>query len=191
MDRKPTDILEKEHRLIQQAVAAMGALADALEASQIVRSQTLLDIVEFMRTFADKCHHGKEEDLLFPLLVARGVPTQGCPIGALTYEHQQGRALVGEFAEAVAGYAQDATAAEPVVKGLRALIDLYPGHIWKEDYLLFPMTNKVLSESDQDSLYAGFQAVDEALGAGVHRRFEEMVARLETEVLTVRAPHTR
>jgi len=178
MNAKPTDILEEEHRLIEQAVAGMAVLADTLEAGQAVESQMLQDVVEFMRTYADKRHHGKEEDILFPLLLARGVPAQGCPIGALTHEHQEGRALVGAFAEAAAAYAQDRTATEAVIRGLRALINLYPNHIWKEDYLLFPMTNKILGPEDQDALHAQFQAVDRGMGDTVVRHFQQVVAGL-------------
>jgi len=178
MNQTPTDILEEEHRLIQQAVAGMTALADALEAGQVVDGQTLQDIVDFMRTYADKLHHGKEEDILFPLLLARGVPAQGCPVGALKYEHQEGRARVGALAQAAAAYAQDSTASGAVITALRALIDLYPNHIWKEDYLLFPMTNKVLGPEDQDALYEQFQAVDREMGDAVVSHFRQMVAGL-------------
>ncbi len=178
MNAKPTDILEEEHRLIQQAVAGMEALAETLEAGQVVESQVLQDIVEFMRTYADKRHHGKEEAILFPLLLARGVPAQGCPIGALAHEHEEGRALVTAFAQASAAYAQDSTATEAVVKGLRGLIALYPGHIWKEDYLLFPMTNKILGAEDQDRLYEQFRAVDGEMSDNLLRHFRQVIAGL-------------
>ena len=178
MSAKPTDVLEEEHRLIQQAVAGMAALADVLEAGHAVEGQVLQDIVEFMRTYADKRHHGKEEDLLFPLLLARGIPPQGCPIGALRGEHEEGRALVRAFAEAAAAYARDRAATGAVITALRALTDLYPNHIWKEDYLLFPMTNKVLGAEDQGRLWEQFQAVDQRLGDAMVSRFQQVVAGL-------------
>ena len=97
---KPIEMLEAEHRVILKLVGVMSVLADALEASKPVQAQTLLELVEFMRTFADKCHHGKEEKHLFPALANRGVPMQGCPVGALMHEHEKGRALVDALEQA-------------------------------------------------------------------------------------------
>ena len=178
-EKMPTEMLEEEHRFIQKVVSAIPALVEALETGQKVEAQTLQDIVEFMRTFADKCHHGKEEAHLFPALEKRGVPMKGCPVGALTHEHQQGRVLVTGLAEAAEAYAQGDTAAiEALVSNLRGIAELYPNHIWKEDYLLFPMTNKVLSPDDQKDLREKFEAVEDAIGRDVHQRFEQLAERL-------------
>ena len=178
-DRLPTDILEQEHRFIEKVVGAMPALIKVLEAGQGIEAGLLQDTVEFMRTFADRCHHGKEETHLFPVLVGKGVPDTGCPIGGLTAEHQQGRALVKELAAAVEAYgAGDASAKESLVKSLRGVVGLYPNHIWKEDYLLFPMTNKVLGPGDQQDLLEKFEAVEEAIGRDVHQRLEQLAEML-------------
>ena len=180
MERKPTDIMEDEHRVILRTVDMMAALAKNLEAGRPVEADVLRDIVHFLRMYADKYHHGKEETHLFTLLAARGVPTQGCPLGALTAEHQEGRALVTELAQAVETYAAAVPSThEALVQSLHGLTELYPNHIWKEDFLLFPMTNKVLSPEDQAALYERFEAVDDALGRDLHRQFEQMVAGLE------------
>ena len=58
-------------------------------------------------------------------------------------EHQKGRVMVGELADAIRGYAAgEPPAQENLVKSLRALVAFYPSHIWKEDYLLFPLAGK-------------------------------------------------
>ena len=177
--KTPTDILEQEHRFIEKVVGAMPALIKVLEAGQEIEADLLQDVVEFMRTFADRCHHGKEETHLFPVLVRKGVPDTGCPIGGLTAEHQQGRMLVRELAAAVEAYgAGDASTKESLVKSLRGVVGLYPNHIWKEDYLLFPMTNKVLGPGDQQDLLEKFEAVEEAIGRDVHRRLEQLAETL-------------
>ena len=72
----------------------MAVLAEALENGQAVEAQILQQIVEFMQNFADKCHHGKEETHLFPMLEGKGVAMRGCPLGVLLHEHEKGRALV-------------------------------------------------------------------------------------------------
>jgi hemerythrin-like domain-containing protein len=165
----PTEMLEVEHRVIAKIVASAPILADRLDAGQPVDVETLRQVVEFMRIYADKCHHGKEEQLLFPLLVKRGVPSRGCPIEPLTREHVMGRAFVTGLAEASLTYQQgDLAAKDALVKNLRGIADLYPNHIWKEDYLLFPMTNKVLSVEDLTTLSKDFEKVEQEIGQDVH-----------------------
>jgi hemerythrin-like domain-containing protein len=176
---QPTDILEAEHRFISKVVGAAGALADKLESGQPVEAETLQAMVDFMRTFADKAHHGKEEDLLFPLLFSKGVPAHGCPIEALAKEHVMGRALVTGLAEAAAAYAKgDPSSRQALLSSLRGIAQLYPNHIWKEDYLLFPMTDRVLDVADQAALYAEFEKVDQAIGQEVHRRYAQLAEEL-------------
>lgn len=177
--KSPTQILEEEHLIIAKVVGAAPVLADRLEAGQLVGAETLLEVVEFMRIFADKCHHGKEEELLFPALAKKGIPMQGCPVGALTAEHVRGRELVKELANAVDAYkSSDLAVSGEIVKSLRGIAELYPNHIWKEDYLLFPMTEKVLSTEEQHSLYCQFQLVEERVGPDVHHRLEQFAERL-------------
>ena len=169
-NKSPTDILEAEHHVIQKIVGAMAVLAEGLGAGHEPPVETLRTIVEFMRTFADKCHHGKEEAHLFPFLERRGVPARGCPIGVLIHEHGQGRTLVAQLAQATEAYASgDASARAAMTASLRGLMELYPSHIWKEEYLLFPMSNKVLGAADQQQLSEKFAEVEATVGRGVHQ----------------------
>jgi hemerythrin-like domain-containing protein len=175
-----TETLEAEHRLIQKVVAGMALLAEALERGGEADVATLESVVEFLRTFADRCHHGKEEALLFPALERRGVPGQGCPLGGLTMEHQKGRAMVRELADAVRAYRErESTAKERLVASLRALAGFYPNHIWREDYLLFPLADKVLTPEDQSDLGEKFEAVEREVGVEAHERFERLAEQLE------------
>jgi hemerythrin-like domain-containing protein len=179
MTNSPIEMLEAEHHFIAKVVSAAGLLADKLEAGQSVEAQVFQNIVEFMRVYADKCHHGKEEDLLFPLLAERGVPLRGCPVDALMREHAMGRALVKGLAEAAEAWQiGDASARENLIKNLRGVTELYPNHIWKEDYLLFPMSNKVLSAEDQQKLALEFEQVEEAVGRELHQRLEQLSEQL-------------
>lgn len=178
----PTERLEWEHRCIQKVVGAMAPLAETLERGGKVEVDTLTSIVEFMRTFADKCHHGKEEKHLFTKLEAKGVPTRGCPLAILYAEHQSGRVLVTKLAELTDSYAkQDPAAGSAIAKCLHDLMNLYPNHIWKEEYLLFPMSNKILAPGDQTELSRSFEAVEEAIGIDVHHRLERVADKLASD----------
>jgi hemerythrin-like domain-containing protein len=181
----PVEALEAEHRVIQRVVAVMVILADRLEAGGEADPAMLERIVEFLRTFADRSHHGKEEAWFFPAMERRGVPAHGCPLGGLTMEHVKGRLLVGEFAEAIRSWkagVNDAVARETLVKTIRALATFYPAHIWKEDYLLFPLAGRLLTLEDQQELSARFEAVDREIGQEVYARLEHLVEELEARV---------
>lgn len=174
-----TRMLESEHVIIAKVIGAVPILAARLEAGQTVDDDVLNGVVEFMRIFADRCHHGKEEGLLFQLLGKKGVPLQGCPIAVLTMEHARGRNLVKGLADAAAAFRQGKTEARnAMVEALKGLADLYPNHIWKEDYLLFPLTDKVLNADEQQELCRQFEEVEESIGAGTHHRLEQFADRL-------------
>ena len=169
----PTQIMEAEHRLIETVVKALGGVAAAVELGQRPDVAMLTTAVEFLRIYADQLHHSKEEKLFFPMLVERGVPPQGCPIGGLNHEHEKARALVRALEEQTLAYAQGkAGATEGLLETLRAIHDLYQNHIWKEDAMVFPMADKVLSAADKQELTGRFAEVDRAIGPETTARLE-------------------
>ncbi|MCX7887840.1 MAG: hemerythrin domain-containing protein, partial [Verrucomicrobiae bacterium] len=97
---KPTEILMAEHRVIEQVLNVLEAMAERAANGDLNR-QEARDAVAFFRGFADRCHHGKEEAQLFPAMEAKGIPREGGPIGVMLCEHEQGRAAVRGMAEAV------------------------------------------------------------------------------------------
>jgi hemerythrin-like domain-containing protein len=173
--------MEAEHRLIETVVKALGGVAVALEKGQPAGAAILPTAVEFFRVYADKLHHGKEETVFFPMLVKRGVPPQGCPIGGLNHEHEKGRALVQALADQAPAYAQGKPGAkEALLETLRGIVDLYQNHIWKEDAMVFPMADKVLTAADQTELSEKFAEVDRAVGLDVVARLETFAKSLAT-----------
>ena len=162
-----------EHRIIKTVVKALGDLALAVEKGQPADMALLKAAVEFFRVYADKLHHGKEEALFFPMLVKRGVPPQGCPIGGLTQEHVKGRALVGALEERITFYSQKKPGAQDgLIQVLREIVELYQNHIWKEDAMVFPMAGRILMKADQQELIEKFAEVDRSVGL-------EVIAHLE------------
>lgn len=151
----PTDVLRDEHRVILRAL-------DVLEmaAAQLARGRPLPDgwwqeIVAWLRSFADKNHHAKEEAALFPAMVKAGVPSEGGPIAVMLEEHERGRALVRAM-EAGDAAARSAKA--------REYIALLREHIDKENGVLFPMADAVLDDRAQGALAREFEAVEAEQG---------------------------
>jgi hemerythrin-like domain-containing protein len=161
-----TSRLREEHQLILQVADAMQALLAEAEGPDGLDFDTIGDCVTFIRLFADACHHGKEEDLLFPELEAAGMPRNQGPIAVMLYEHQQGRAFARQMAEALAPARQgDEQALESLQSAARGYIDLIRGHILKEDRILFEMADQAVRGSACERLCGGY-------GAVCARRFE-------------------
>ena len=84
------------------------------------------------------------------------------------------------LAEAAEAYANRETSAkDALLKSLHGLVELYPNHIWKEDYLLFPMANKVLTPEGQKDLREKFAMVEQAIGMDAHHRLEHIAEEIE------------
>ena len=90
---KATEILSSEHRVIERVIDAVETGASRLEKGENFRAGFFVDATDFIRGFADGCHHHKEEGVLFKMLGERGMPVDGGPVGVMLLEHEQGRAL--------------------------------------------------------------------------------------------------
>ena len=162
---RPTDILSGEHRVIEQVLDCVEALAAQARRGQL-DGERAEQALEVLRTFADRCHHGKEEDLLFAWMAQRGMPTHVGPVAVMLDEHRSGRALIARMQAAVAGGEAQAFAAAAL-----QYVDLLRDHIAKEDGVLFPMAESMLDDGGREQLLAAFRAFEhEGLGEGVHER---------------------
>jgi len=182
---KATEELKKEHRGIDLMLRVLSAVADKLGRGEPLHTPHVDGIMEFLTIFVDKCHHGKEEEFLFPALEAVGVPREGGPIGVLLGEHEQGRRLVARLKEFVAGCQsgdqQAGAGFQSVVKDYVALLNQ---HITKEDAVLFPMADARLDAKQDADLFEAFEQLErERIGAGRHEAFHALLDQLQDTYL--------
>jgi hemerythrin-like domain-containing protein len=178
---KPTEQLKEEHQAIKVMLRIAEKVCQKLESGEEVNPEHLEQIVEFIKVFADKCHHGKEEDLLFAAMEEAGIPRKGGPIGVMLTEHDMGRGYVRGMSEAVAKYkAGDRKASSAIVVNARNYIALLTQHIDKEDNILYPMADMHLSGERQKELLEEFERVErEKIGVGRHEEFHRLLDRLK------------
>jgi len=180
---KPTEDLMKEHRVIERMLTVAAKAADRLGSSQEVSQNVFVEAADFFRNFADKCHHGKEEKLLFVRMVERGVPGDSGPIAVMLREHEVGRAYVRKIAE-LSAKTPDKKTKSDLIKNTKEYVDLLRQHILKEDSVLYPLANRVLTSEDQGDLEKGFQDVEEkVMGPGVHERYHHMIEEFERTLI--------
>ncbi|HET7876812.1 MAG TPA: hemerythrin domain-containing protein [Methylomirabilota bacterium] len=151
----PTEILREEHRVILRALDLVETAAGPLAAGGGPAEAWWTDAVRLLRGFADRNHHEKEEQLLFPALAQAGVPVEGGPVGVMLEEHVEGRALI-QALESGAGPAR--------VEAARRYVRLLREHIDKENGVLWPLAESVLDAEAQRALARQFEAVEAELG---------------------------
>ena len=182
---RPTEILKEEHRIIKRMLEVLEAISDKLDAGEDISAESLEKTVDFIRTFADKYHHGKEEDLLFTRAELRGVPGEGGPIGVMLVEHEEGRGFGAAMAEAIERYARgEGDARLDYAKNARLYAALRLQHIDKEDNILYPITDNYLTEEDQKELLERFDEVKCGPdGGGKREEYLLLLAGWEEEYL--------
>jgi hemerythrin-like domain-containing protein len=168
-----TDILRHEHQIILLVLDGVEREAERIRETGTVRADKVAEMVDFFRAFADRCHHQKEEKLLFVRMRERGMPGERGPIASMLHEHDQGRALVSAIAEALPkADAGDPEAIDAVHENLRAYAAFLRAHIDKEDNVLFPVADQLFTARDQELLVDAFEQVEaEEIGEGVHDRY--------------------
>jgi hemerythrin-like domain-containing protein len=176
----PVRQLVDEHRLIKRWIALIPDVLDQFDIESREDRQLLLEGVDFIRSYADRFHHAKEEDILF-----RYFDETREILKAMLDDHEKGRDHAGAVAEAVGKKDR-----KGIVKHLTAYRDLLAQHIKKEDEILYPWMERELSMKQVGELFSKFREVDEAGGKEVTERCVRFITKVE-EIIKRRKEETR
>ena len=182
---KATDILMQEHRAIERALNILDIAAKKLEEGETIPAGLIGDTMQFIRLFADRCHHGKEEGFLFPALERSGLPKESGPLAVMQTDHDEGRALVRSMGEGLRQIeAGNAGAVPRFCRDSRDFSSLLRAHIMKEDHVLFVMADMRLPDAEKDKLTEDFMAA-EASGEACRSKAELLrsLERIEREIV--------
>lgn len=173
-----TDILREEHRIIELVLGALEGMAN------LVAEERRLDVadagraIDFIRSFADKYHHAKEEDLLFVEMESVGFSPDAGPIAVMLYDHETGRNHVRQMARALEAHMKhDEAAAATFARHASQFAALLRAHIQKEDNILYPLADEALSDVSQRALLDTFARADQANGGEEARQRFASVAK--------------
>jgi len=175
-----TDILMEEHRAIERILDSLEIAANRLSAGQVIPMDFFLKAADFIKNFADGCHHKKEEGVLFASLEANGMPQDAGPVAMMLAEHEEGRRLTRGMRVGVERVqAGDSTAMSQVIQNALDYVTLLREHIQKEDNILFPTADNVIPIGQHQQIMADFNRIEhEETGEDIHEKYLRMADEL-------------
>jgi hemerythrin-like domain-containing protein len=181
---RATAILREEHDAILRMLDVLAEISNLLGRGVTITPEKLTRTLEVLRVYADRCHHGKEEGLLFPLLVRKGMPTDSGPTGVMLHEHEheQGRLLIQQMTEAAESYNKDKNGAQ-WIRAARGYAALLRDHIANENNILFVMADSSITEEENSQLVSDFEAEIEKIGTDTNARMHRLMKELSADIL--------
>ena len=174
---KPRGPLMHEHRLIEKMFKVVRNKISIIEKQNCADPVFLDTAVDFIRTYADRTHHGKEEDILFKDLAAKNMALEdGRLMQELIEEHKYSRQITGDLVKGKEDYLKGRQEAlQTIVEKLSLLVEFYPKHIVKEDQKLFPDSEKYLTKNEQEGMLQEFWKLDKRM---IHDKYKSVVEHL-------------
>lgn len=175
---KPTEQLKAEHEGVKLMLRILDKICTKPDE---INQEHFTKILEFLKVFVDKCHHGKEEDLLLPAMIEAGVSKENGVIKFTLLEHMEGRGYIKGMSEAFDEFKSGGRqASAKIAENAKKYIVLLIKHIEKEDAMLFPLADKVLSQAKQVELEEAFEKLEvERIGLGKHKEFHKLLHQLK------------
>jgi hemerythrin-like domain-containing protein len=182
---QPIGPLMIEHRLIERLLTLMERefkrIKDNTEVDPefaFVDPGFIDTAVDFIRTYADRCHHGKEEDLLFKALAEKDLaPEHRQTMEELIQEHAYARELTAGLIKAKEAYLLEKPGAlDDLMGNLGKLVEFYPPHIEKEDKHFFIPCMTYFTDAERAGLLAAMYEFDRRL---IHEKYRGIVESME------------
>jgi len=163
-----------EHRLIERFLIIIENMLDLVDTTKKIDPLFVDKAIDFIRTYADRTHHGKEEDILFRQLKNKELSEPDRKVmDELIAEHVFGRNTTEALAKANALYRNgDSSALVDISCCLRTLVEFYPKHIEKEDRIFFPASRAYFNEAEDQAMLAEFIDFDHTL---IHEKYKSLV----------------
>jgi len=174
----PVGPLMIEHRLIERMIRVMQANLETIGKEGKADPAFVDTAVDFIRTYADRCHHGKEEDILFRDLAKKKISDEHQRImQELIEEHKMGRNNVKKLVEAKEKYVQgNKDTLKDIVSNMEILVKFYPKHIEKEDKHFFLPVMDYFTKDEQSAMLAEFNDFDRQF---IHSTYKNIVSEWE------------
>ena len=174
----PIGLLMKEHRLIERFIRLLKKETDKMVETEKLDSNLIVAAVDFLRTYADSCHHGKEEGILFKALSEKRLSdADNTMMRELVAEHVYARKKVNNLEKSKESFVKgEVGSIRNTLQLMIDLIEFYPMHINKEDRQFFYSSTEYFSQQEQEEMLQEFWDFDRNL---VHAKYQQVTERLE------------
>jgi hemerythrin-like domain-containing protein len=140
-----TTSLRRDHDLIEKVLKSMWAAVSLLKAEKTIPEAILMPVIDFTKNFTDVCHHGKEENSLFPELEKKGMPRNMGPIAVMLMEHEITRKITNRIIDSSKTYLKNGDSSQ-LIADMTEYINHVMQHLWKENNRLFTMADMALQD---------------------------------------------
>ena len=167
-----------EHRLIERMIDLIASALEQIKSERKVDPVFVDTAVDFIRTYADRTHHGKEENILFRDLDKKDLSAEDRQVmNELIQEHAFGRTTTKALVDANTRYRNgDALALKDIAKQLKTLVEFYPKHIEKEDKVFFPASRAYVTNEEDQAMLSEFWEFDRKM---IHEKYKAVVTELQ------------
>ena len=176
-----TTSLRKDHESIKKVLKAIAICIQLLKERKEISPDILLDTVDFITNFIDRCHHAKEEHGLFPALEATGMPKENSAIGTMLREHEEARKIAEQIKHAVDSYLANNKSEQSksaLIQHCEAYVNHIDRHIMKEDTRLFIIAERRLKGKENDVKEMVDSVEVEKVGVEGRKQYEDKADRL-------------
>lgn len=176
----PTEELRAEHRAVLRMMDILDAMAASARSGDCPTKDELADVTEFLYVFVDRCHHGKEEEVLFPVMRDAGLDDAAPAVRILIDEHVTGRNRATRLFEAAGAVAENGKPACPsLLAAIPGYSELMRAHIAFEERDAFAAADAGLPAQAVEGIVAGYERIErDIIGAGKHEAYHRMLDRL-------------
>lgn len=173
---QPTEELKHEHAIILKVLDVAAIEVVRISQTYKINPGKIAAMLDFFKGFVDRCHHTKEELHLFPMLERRGQPRDTGPLAVMLEEHTLGRIYLKTAAKALTLVDKgDQASIDEVGGNLGAYVDLLKAHIAKENNVLFPLADSLMTPEDQAELGKAFAEVEaKIMGPEMHEKYHQL-----------------
>jgi hemerythrin-like domain-containing protein len=160
-EMRPEDILREDHGRIMKLLAAWQKMLGELENPKQSRHEAFAECIGLVESFIDKCHHGKEDEILFPAMESSKRPEVTSLIEGLRSEHKTGRSMLEAIELEFKAFFQPNGSAETLIQLCESYIDLLRKHVRRENAKLLPILEKCIPAEAQDQIAAHFEQYEQ------------------------------
>jgi hemerythrin-like domain-containing protein len=176
----PIEKLKDEHKVILRGIDLLEKGATCLEQGENLSAEFFRKSIDFIRNYADKYHHAKEEDILFVRMGEIGFSPEMGPVAVMLQEHNQGRSYIAHMEQANERYAAgDISFIKDIIKNARGYAGLLRQHIQKEDLVLYPMAQNAFGEAGIEKMQLDFARVEQKQN-GIEQKYIGILNELES-----------